>query len=84
MEAFKKPNIAIAPPTMLYIPKSEAPRAFKISRVVYSDTNIVIAIFAYKYPVFLITLFAVEDIIILLIASCSSDYPFYWAPYPLT
>ena len=67
---------------MLYIPKSEAPRAFKISRVVYSDTNIVITIFAYRYPVFLITLFAVDDIIILLIAYWSTDYPFNLDPYP--
>ena len=43
--ALKKPNMAIAPPTILYIPKSEAPKEFNIKRVVYNDTNIVIAIF---------------------------------------
>lgn len=30
--------------------------------MVYSDTNIVIPIFAYRYPVFFMTLFAVVDI----------------------
>ena len=32
--AFRKPSIPIAPPTMLKIPKSEAPREFSINRVV--------------------------------------------------
>lgn len=58
--AFRKPNMAMAPPTILKIPKSEAPSEFKMSRVVYNDINIVIPIFAYRNPVFFITLFTVD------------------------
>lgn len=32
-----------------------------MSRVEYSDTNIVIPILAYRYPVFFMTLLAVDD-----------------------
>lgn len=43
------------------MPKSEAPRPFRMRRVVYSDTNIVIPIFGYRYPVFFMTRVAVDD-----------------------
>ena len=48
IEPFKNVNIAIAPPTTLNIPKSEAPNAPKINRVEYKEINIVIATRAYK------------------------------------
>ena len=58
--ALRKPNMDMAPPTILKIPKSDAPREFSIRRVVYNDINIVIPIFAYRKPVFFMTLLAVE------------------------
>ena len=42
--AFRKPSILIAPPIMLNIPKSMAPNALSITRVVYSEINMVIPI----------------------------------------
>ena len=38
------------------MPKSSTPRAFRTKRVVYRETNIVMPIFIYRKPVFLITL----------------------------
>ena len=35
---FRKPSMVITPPTTLYNPKSSIPRAFKMTREVYSDT----------------------------------------------
>lgn len=46
------------------MPKSDAPRPFRMRRVVYSDTNIVIPILAYRYPVFFMTRVAVADMIV--------------------
>ena len=57
---FKKPNKAMAPPTTPNIPKSDAPRLFRIRRVVYNDTNTVIHIFKYSQNVFFIILFPVD------------------------
>uniref|UniRef100_A0AB33J3N2 Uncharacterized protein n=1 Tax=Prevotella sp. GTC17254 TaxID=3236794 RepID=A0AB33J3N2_9BACT len=54
--------MAIAPPKTLKIPKSDAPKEFNISRVVYKDINMVIANLAYKNTEFFIILFTVEAI----------------------
>ena len=62
MAALRNPNMAIEPPTMLKIPKSDAPKEFNIRRVVYNEMNIVMPIFAYKNPVFFIIRLAVDDI----------------------
>lgn len=64
------------------MPKSDAPRPFRMRRVVYSDTNIVIPIFAYRYPVFFMTRVVVDDMELLLkifvlydVAFCIDDAP---------
>jgi len=54
--------MAIEPPMILKMPKSVAPNEFNISLVVYNEINIVIPIFIYKKPVFLIIRLAVDDI----------------------
>uniref|UniRef100_A0AB33IYP5 Uncharacterized protein n=1 Tax=Prevotella sp. GTC17253 TaxID=3236793 RepID=A0AB33IYP5_9BACT len=54
--------MAIAPPKTLKTPKSDAPKEFNISRVVYKDINMVIANLAYKNTEFFIILFTVEAI----------------------
>ncbi|MET7030081.1 hypothetical protein ABXZ32_11780 [Sediminicola luteus] len=56
--AFKNVSMAMAPATTLKIPKSVAPKAAKINLVEYNDINTVIAIRAYKNPVFFATLLA--------------------------
>lgn len=66
MAAFKKPNMAMEPPIRLKIPKSEGPNEFNISRVVYSEMNIVMPIFIYKKLVFLIIRLAVDDMCLIL------------------
>lgn len=66
--ALRKPNMNMTPPTILNIPKSEAPRELRIRRVVYNEINIVIPIFAYRNPVFFITLLAVELIYLVICA----------------
>lgn len=50
----------------LCIPKSEAPSELRINLVVYSEMNMVMPIFAYRKPVFFMTLLAVEPIMFLL------------------
>jgi len=53
IDAFKKASKFIAPATILKIPKSDAPNAFRISLVVIKEATIEIASLAYRYPVFL-------------------------------
>jgi len=66
MEALRKPNMAMAPPTKLKIPKSAAPSELSTKRVVYRDINMVIPILAYKNPVFLMTLCATDMLLLAL------------------
>ena len=56
MLALRKASMAITPATMLKMPKSSTPRAFRTRRVAYRETNMVTPIFIYRNPVFLITL----------------------------
>ena len=61
IELFRNPSMEITPPTTLNKPKSATPKAAKISRVEYSDIKTVMAIRAYRIPVFLATRLAASN-----------------------
>ena len=52
-EPDNKENIPTTPPTTFCIPKSSTPKAFNITREVYSDTNILKSMRQYSIKVFL-------------------------------
>lgn len=59
----------MAPPTIVNIPKSDAPKDCSMSLVEISDTKIVITILMYRNAVFFTTLDAV-DIILFRLGRC--------------